>query len=88
VSEKKKCRNASNKRKQRFRENNPGSEARQKEKERHKDALLRFHIKRNFLYGYGYPESLDRESDAFKRVRAEYMAELSRPVEIIEGDCA
>ena len=67
------CRNAENERKHRFRENNPGYEARQKARERQNNELLRFHIRRNHLYGYGFPDSLDQTSKAFARVRAEFM---------------
>lgn len=81
----KKCRNAENERKHRFRESNPDYEARQKRKERQKDALLRFHIKRNHLYGYGLPASLDANSDAFQRVKAEYLAELEESTEVIDA---
>lgn len=71
-------------RKARLRMNKPEYEAHQKEKERCRDRLLRFHIARNHLYGYGIPEHIDQNSDAFARVRAEYLAQCQEPVEVEE----
>lgn len=81
----KKCRNAENERKHRFRENNPAAEAKQKAKERQKESLLRFHIKRNHLYGYGFPPAIDQNSKVFARVKKEYESTLSQSVEVYQS---
>lgn len=84
MSDQKKCRSSLNERKKRFRENNPGYEARQKDKERARDQILRFHIARNHRYGYAIPETIDQSTDAFKRVKRLFLEECAAPVEVDE----
>ena len=60
------------------------SESMRKEKQRQSEAVVRFHFVRNYLYGYGLPDTLDQESDIFKRVRDEYLNEASEKTEVME----
>jgi hypothetical protein len=62
---------------------NPQGEAIRKEKQRAREELMRIHIRRNHLYGYGIPPAIDQGSDAFKRVRDEYMSAVDAPVEVV-----
>lgn len=67
---------------EKHRNSHPEDESRRKARQRQKERLLRFHIARNHLYGYGIPESVDQNSDVFKRVREQYLAECVEPVEV------
>lgn len=71
-------------RKEKMRSENPAYEAHQKEKERTRDNILRFHIIRNIRYGYGIPHGIDQESEAFKRVKREYINQCEELVEVVE----
>ena len=69
----------------RHKSKHPESESRRKEKQRQKESFIRLHFKRNFLYGYGLPDTIDQESDIFRRVRAEYLSEVEQQVEVMEA---
>lgn len=79
-------RKTSQQRKDKFKANKPWAESVQKEKERQRASVLRFHIARNFLYGYGLPESVDQTSDIFQRVREQYLIKVSQPVEVLDNN--
>lgn len=63
---------------------NPADEARRKERQRQKDTVLRFHIRRRAISSIHLPDSIDQTSKAFKRVLSDYMKEAEQPVEIEE----
>jgi hypothetical protein len=60
----------------------PEDEAWRKDKQRHRDSVLRFHIRRQHLYGYEIPALLDQSTDAFKRVRDEYIDQVKQEIEV------
>ena len=70
-------------RQQRHKVAHPQDESRRKEKQRQSESVMLFHIKRNHLYGYGLPDSIDCTSEAFKRVRDEYLARAEESVEVV-----
>lgn len=67
----------------RHKQKHPESESRRKARQRQKESVLRMHIKRNHLYGYGFPPALDCTSAAFRRVKREYLEQLAEPVEVV-----
>ena len=62
---------------------NPRDEMVRKERNRRKDGLLRFHIRRN-RFGTDLPSSIDQGSRDFKRALREYEWECSEPCVIEE----
>ena len=62
----------------------PESESRRKEKQRQSETVIRFHFVRNYLYGYGLPDTIDEDSGIFKRVRDEYLSESAEQTEVME----
>lgn len=69
-------------RNEKHRTDHPEDEAWRKDKQRHRDSLMRFHIRRNYLYGSAFPCEMDQGSDAFLRVRAAYMEQVDEAVEV------
>lgn len=65
-------------------EKNPTGEAQRKAVQRQREDVARFHIVRNHRYGYEIPETVDQDSEVFKRVRAEYLKTAAEPVEVVE----
>ena len=64
---------------------NPADESARKERQRHKDSVTRFHIRRYALYDIALPKSIDQLGEAFKRAMQAYTAQCLEPVEI-EGE--
>jgi len=54
----------------------PENERIRKEKQRERDAVMLFHIKRSIISGIPLPECVDIDSSAYRRVLAAYMETL------------
>ncbi|MBN2684597.1 MAG: hypothetical protein JXR40_04915 [Pontiellaceae bacterium] len=51
-----------------------------KQKQRSRDALVLFHVRRNVLYGYPIPEAIVEDVERVERMRAELSERMAEPV--------
>lgn len=64
----------------------PQDEALRKERQRDREGVLLFHIKRRKLYAIPLPNHIDPTSAAFQRMERQYDKQCRQHVEVVEGN--
>ena len=56
-----------------------------KERQRARDQVVMFHVRRNVLYGYPLPETIAQDAERVERMRTELAAKIAEAVEVVKS---